>query len=231
MVAETTPTSPSSTTQQAEPRAPLEVGVASPPAHSPIVGPTAAPIEPDSERSFTGRIEGRAKRKVKAKKDGRKDGWDEKTANQHRSVARLFAKRAGTDDPTRMSQEDVGAYRNLLDVIPKTWGKSSKDEFRSLEEILARSEDLDEDEIGLQWGTINRHMTQLGNCLSNLKGHGITIGQVTKDMRASGEPRVRNSFTTVDETTLFGSGTWMGPNVIHSSQYFVPLFGNISWPG
>ena len=158
LVAETTSMPSSPAWQQAEPRTRVEADVASAPAHSSIIVQASAPIEPGSERSFTGRIELLAKRKVKAKKDGRKDGWDEKTANQQRSVARLFAKRAGTDDPTRMSQEDVSAYRNLLDVIPKAWGKSSKDEFRSLEEVLARSEDLDEAEIGLQWATINRHL-------------------------------------------------------------------------
>ncbi len=192
--------------------------------------PMAEPVEAGSECSFTGRIATLAKRKIKLKKDGQRDGWDEKTANQHLSIAAGFAKCAGTDDPARMTQANVGRYRDLLDLAPKNWGKSSKDAHRTLEEILARCEDLDDDEIGLAPGTVNRQLTQLGNCLAHMKGHGCLIGEITNDMRTCGEGRARATFTAEDEVTLFGSPTWTGVEVVHGSDYFVPLLAKYEVP-
>lgn len=185
----------------------------------------AEPIEPGSTRSFTGRIETLANRRELAKRRKENGGWVEKTGNQHRSVAALFAKVANSDDPRLMSQSDIGRYRDILDFLPKTWGKSPKDQFRTIDEILAAAEDLDEDEIGLKWGTINRHMTQLGNCLDCLRGHGHAIGEVMDFMRASGEPAERVCFTDEDEYRLFRSPIWTGPSVTHGAMYYVPLFG------
>lgn len=164
-------------------------------------------------------------RKVKAKRKGDKRGWTDKTAAQHLAAVRLFTKAAGTDDPRLLSQQHVGSYRNLLDQLPKNWGKSSSDAGRSIADILARCQDLDEDEVGMAGGTINRHLTQLDNILEEARGHGFSIGATTKAMRTCSDAVKRGMFTSADCVTLFSSATWTGPNIIHGSQYFVPLIG------
>ena len=79
-----------------------------------------------------------------------------------------------------MTQAHVGAYISLLSRLPTHWGKSSDDADRSIDEITARAEDLDEDEIGLTAPTINRHRTQLSTILAHMEENGYPIGTVSK---------------------------------------------------
>ncbi|MCW6512096.1 hypothetical protein [Lichenifustis flavocetrariae] len=142
---------------------------------------------------------------ARGKTQKRSREWDDKTAGQHRSIAKLFAKLAKTDNPALMTQEHVGSYLDLLRIIPTHYGKSSADEERTIDEILARSEDLDEDEIGLAPPTINRHRGQLGTILKFMKRHGFNIGVIdedsrARDARAPGEKRV--AFTHDDGIRL-----------------------------
>ena len=121
---------------------------------------------------------------ARSKTNPKARGWDEKTARQHTSIARLFAKVARSDDPRQMTQAHVGAYISLLAELPTHWGKSSDDADRSIDEIMARVEELDDDEIGLAAPTINRHRTQLSTILAHMAENGYPIGSVSKKSMA-----------------------------------------------
>ncbi|MBE7181322.1 MAG: hypothetical protein INR71_08960, partial [Terriglobus roseus] len=157
--------------------------------------------------SFIGLVEALARSKTNPKARA----WDVKTARQHLSIARLFAKVARTDDPRQMTQAHVGAYISLLSRLPTHWGKSSDDADRSIDEITARVEDLDDDEIGLTAPTINRHRTQLSTILAHLEENGYPIGTVSrksvaKDDRSPDEKRC--AFSVEEGRKLMAGAPW-----------------------
>jgi len=95
--------------------------------------------------------------------------------------------------------------------LPTHWGKSADDVDRSLDEIMARVEDLDDDEIGLSAPTINRHRTQLSTILAHMEENGYPIGVVSKkslakDTRSPDEKR--RPFTVEDGRTLIARAHW-----------------------
>ena len=153
---------------------------------SPPIEPAASSeVQPDlgSDRpamvaqpsaSFLAKVDDLICRKTQAKRRE----WDDKTARQHRSVAKLFVKCAGTDDPATLTQAHIGRFFDLLGVIPTYWGKSADEKHRTIEEIVARSDDLDDNEIGLSAATFNRYRTQLGAILKYMEEHGFPIGVV-----------------------------------------------------
>ena len=138
------------------------------------------------------------------------EGWDNKTMNQHRSIARMVVKLAGTDEPKMMDQSVLGAYRLLLEDLPKNWGKSPADAARSIDEIVARAQDLEEHEVGLMGSTIDRHMTQLSNIIAYVAAQGVRIGEITPKMRPGGSSRKRGVFTLSELKLLFESSVWTG---------------------
>jgi len=195
----------------------------------PIPGDPAGGMRP----SFVASVEALARLKVREKT------WDEKTASQHLSVSRLFRKMAGTDDPRQMGQSDIGKYRALLSILPKNHGKSCHDEGRTLDEILVRSEDLDDEEIGLAPGTVNRHLTQLGNIAAYFEANGIAIGTITAGLRPKESYRKRPCFDAALDLRegLFRSSVWTGSfslkdrlqagtAIIHDAQFWVPILGH-----
>ena len=206
----------------------MEQQSAEPPAFTPLpqVSPsTGCSKNSPFQKSFVGTVE----MLVQTKTQGKSREWDDKTTKQHRSIAKLFVKLAGTDDPASITQGNIGQYLDLLRIIPTHYRKSAADEDRSIDEILARSEDLEEDEIGLAPPTINRHRGQLGNILKSLKRHGVAIGVIdedsrAKDSRAAGDKRTPFSFddgvrlmTVVEEES--GKTTIADGNAL----YWVPM--------
>ena len=160
--------------------------------------------------------------------------WTGKTANQHRLASRLLAAVAGTDDLARISQADIGQYRQNLSHLPKNYGKSPKDLTLPLKDILARSAKLKAEgrasEVGLAAPTINRHVTQLGSIVTFAKANGWSIGdQATfASMRANDRRRkgdLRNAFDVNDLKKLLMDATWTDSAVIHDAIYWVPILG------
>ncbi len=197
----------------------------------PIVGSVAAPGPAPSFLELTERL-------VATRLSGRKPDWEIKTANQHRAAAKLLVKQVGTDDPRLIKQAHIGFYFDLLAKLPKHYGKSSKDEQRSLDEILARVEDLDEHEIGLEAGTVNRHQSQLGNLLEHMRGYGYDCGEAFASFRRrdTDADSKRRPFSKQDGLDLFSSSVYRGsaaPNkrlspgnvIIQDALYWVPLIG------
>ena len=179
---------------------------------------------------------------IMTKTKGKSQDWTLKTANQHRSIAKLLVKLAGTPDPRRINQAHIGRYFTMLAMLPKHYGKSSKDEERSIVEILARTEELEDNEIGLEAGTVNRHQTQLGNILDHVRGNGFFCGDALPSFRrpeSESSDEKRSPFTVAEGQALFalpiysgchdeGARLDIGSLVIHDALYWIPL---IAWYG
>ena len=165
--------------------------------------------------------------------------WDEKTAGQHISIARLLTRIVQHDDVARLRQCDVAKYRDVLLGLPKSYGKSSKDAQRSVAELLARGQALPEEKRGLIAPTINRHMTQLGNILKSAASYGLRTAETIdlSGLRAKEGERDRDQrppMTLDDIRAILKGAPWHGclseakrlePGqiVIHDSLYWAPL--------
>jgi len=172
------------------------------------------------------------------------------TQRQYRSIAALFKKIAETDDVRLMLQKHIGAYFNALARLPKSYGKSPRDELRTIEEVIALGEQTvinsskpRHEIIGRDPPTINRHATQLGALLKYIRGCGHTIGDISllADFRQRDpEPdeNKRKGFDAESSIKLFCSSPWngcagegklrlmSGQVIIHDSLYFAPIHAN-----
>ncbi|MGP0061771.1 MAG: hypothetical protein ACLPID_21100 [Beijerinckiaceae bacterium] len=163
-------------------------------------------------------------------------GWSDEHKRQHRNIAKLFIKSAGTDDPRRMTQEDIGAFHSLLSRLPKNHDKSPKDKDRTLHEILERGRaaqqaaEKRETEAarrdpaytpktvklcGLEITTVNRYMDELGTILKYCRGNGYPIGDLSalKDFKRADdedEDEKRSAFDLVECAKLFEANNWRG---------------------
>lgn len=170
--------------------------------------------------------------------------WGEKMPRQHISIAKLFVKFVGHDNPTRMRQSHIGDFRSMLLELPKNHGKSSRDEERTLAEILARAKDLPASERGLSPATINRYMTQMNNIVTICKSAGFPFGDFEgvsglRVKKRGNERNERGKFTDDDLTAIFSLPVWTGSIgegkrlasgtlVIHDAMYWMPLLAPYS---
>ncbi len=179
-----------------------------------------SPIAQRPSKTFMESVETLIRQEVKSGK------WDEKTAKQHRSVALMFIKSTGTNDASLMGQHDIGAFRSVLDDLPKNWGKSPADAARTIDEIKARAQDLDEDQIGLAPGTIDRQLTQLSNILKHLASNGFVIGKVTNDIRTGGKPTPRRVFSVAELMIITSSPVFTQQPEHRDALFWVTLLGH-----
>ena len=209
-------------------------------------GPPRRPFddtaEPATEAGATPSLLQLTEDLILTKTAGKSQAWTPKTANQHRSIAKLLIKLAGTDDPRRINQAHIGKYFTTLAMLPKHYGKSSKDEGRSIEDLLARAKGLEDDEIGLEAGTVNRHQTQLGNILDHVKGNGFFCGEALPSFRRienESSDEKRSPFTVTEAQSVFALPIYIGCSnegarldagsvIIHDALYWIPL---IAWYG
>lgn len=167
--------------------------------------------------------------------------WGEKTLKQQISLANLFVRFVGHDNPLKMRQSHIAQFKSALLKFPKNYGKSPKDLTLTVPEILARAADMPADKVGLSTSTMNRHMTQMGNIANICEAAGFPFadfGGVAK-LRAKKKGSKRDErprFTTEEVRTIFSLPIWVGCEseaerllagtaVIHDSTYWVPLLG------
>jgi integrase len=111
--------------------------------------------------------------------------WDQKTQRQAGSVANLFVKFMIEDeqvvDLNLMGQAHVGKFVNLLFFeIYKHYGKSVRDEHLTIAELREKGRELDKNKkegekskCGLSSGTVNRHLTFLGQIFDYASARGL----------------------------------------------------------
>lgn len=167
--------------------------------------------------------------------------WDSKTLKQHVQLAKLFKRFLGHDNPTRVGQQHLAQFRDVLLKFPKNYGKSPRDHVISVSDILARAEKLPKAEVGLTKATINRHMNNMANIAGMCQAYGYSwesydgISKLRAKKSGDSENE-RPSFTTGDLEALFSLPIWTGAatgsndgsaagEIFHDARYWVPLIG------
>ncbi len=175
--------------------------------------------------------------------------WTTKTARQMTSTADLLIRVVGHDEFRRLRQEDFAVFRDVLDRLPVTFGKSAKDKLRPLADILRvaerpdrRKEDgesPDSEKRGRDAGTVNRYFTQLNALLKYAAGYGVSCAEPI-DLSFFAEPtpeRARDDrppMTDDDIRALLQAPVWLGcagaherltagDVVIQDALYWAPL--------
>ena len=167
--------------------------------------------------------------------------WDSKTLKQHIQLAKLFERFLGHGNPTRVGQQHLAQFRDVLLKFPKNYGKSPRDHVISVSDILARAEKLPKAEVGLTKSTINRHMNNMANIAGMCQAYGYSwesydgISKLRAKARGDSDNE-RPSFTTGDLEALFSLPIWTGATsdtnygsqggeIFHDARYWVPLIG------
>lgn len=204
------------------------------------VATTGSASAEEAKPSLIAIVEDKAASKTRIKDKTKR--WTTKTARQHVSLARLFVKMVGSDDPRDMQQRHILAFRYLLDKLPYNHGRSSKDASRPLTEILKRGAELPADKVGLAGTTIDRYMTEFGTILEVARAAGFVIGDRTTltslRVNADSSQNGHRSFTEDELRILSTAPVWTGRVVdsfvepgdliVHDAYYWAPLIVNYS---
>jgi integrase len=117
------------------------------------------------------------------KLNGKNDRWDQKTQRQASSVSNLFVKFMVEDqrinDLNALGQAHVGKFVDFLSFeIYRHYGKSVWDEHLTIAQLREKGRELDgkkggKSKCGLSSGTVNRHLTFLGQISGYAGARGL----------------------------------------------------------
>ncbi|MBI1492447.1 site-specific integrase [Halocynthiibacter styelae] len=171
----------------------------------------------------------------------RAEGIEEKTLRQYQSFAALFTMLSGIGDITKVRQPDVKAFRADLSMMPKSWGKSPKDQTATRDEVMAKAATLPADKIGLSVGTINRHLEHLNQIADWARDEGLPVDQNLKPAKLRKKETVRArdkraSFSVDQLKAVFRNPVWTGSkseyhqtkpgqDIFKNGIYWCPLIG------
>ncbi|OSI20530.1 DUF6538 domain-containing protein [Bradyrhizobium canariense] len=104
--------------------------------------------------------------------------WDAKTQRQAESISKLFVKFMVQDqrihDLHLITQESVGRFVDFLRFdIYKNYGKSPKDEQRTIEQLREKGRSVEKSKRGIEGDTLNRHLTFLGQDFDYAVARGV----------------------------------------------------------
>jgi integrase len=178
------------------------------------------------------------------KKNAEAGVWDIKTQRQVRQISELFGKLLmgqGIVDVVHIRQEHFAHLDDLFGALAKSYGKSPKDSGRSIDELRAIGANKSPTERGLEAGTVNRHITFLGQILTHIRsrGHKLHRDIDLSLLRRKEVERARNKRSSLSEkdiASIFnlacftGCAGWKGadafmsgPNIFHRALYFAPM--------
>ena len=163
------------------------------------------------------------------------------TQKQILSTAALFTKVTGLAEIMHIEQMHLSFFKVTLEHLPTSYGKSSKDAERSIEEILQRGEDLPDDKVGLSPRTINGHLDRFNLMIRTAKSEGLAV-HPTIDiglLRVPEKQRARDKrrpFDPPEVKEIFLHPVWKGCKnhrrrhlsglmVIRDGQFWGPLLG------
>ena len=164
----------------------------------------------------------------------------EETQKQIVSTAHLLVKATGIQSICDLEQKHMKYFMDVLDGIPKSYGKSSADATRSIEKILKRGEDLPVEKVGLAPRTQNGHLDRISLMMRLARSEGLRVHDIDFGLlRVPETERLRDkrvSFTLEQARKLFEHPIWTGcahakrrhipgTKVIKDGQYFGPLLG------
>jgi len=171
----------------------------------------------------------------------RTEGIEEKTLRQYLSFVALFEMLTGHDDITEIRQPDVKAFRADLAQMPKSWGKSPKDQVSTRDEVMAKAASLPLDKVGLSVGTINRHLDHLNQIADWARDEGLAVDPNLKPAKLRRKETVRardkrDAFSLEQQIVVFQNPVWTGSRSEHyqtepggtifrNGIYWCPLIG------
>lgn len=180
------------------------------PAPALVIPPTAppAPAEPEYDPAISAVVERLVTQKEHA-------GTSSVTQRQYQSFAALFQQITGLTDVRHIRKSHCARFREVLQIMPKSWGKSPKDAGSTLDQMLEKARDLPPEKVGLSPGTINRHLDHLSQMLEQASDDGIAIDEKLnpKRLRVPEEMRDRDkraSFRQPELEQLFQHTIWRG---------------------
>lgn len=161
------------------------------------------------------------------------------TQKQYRSFANLFEKITGISDVRAIRKAHVATFRDTLQKMPKHWGKSPKDSAATYSEMMARARKLAPKDIGLEPGTINRHLDHLAHMLDQADNDGIHIDRNVRPQKlrvkeTKRDRDKRSSFREPELKQLFQHTIWQGCKsarfrnspgdlIIKDGRYWLPI--------
>ncbi|MCJ8139935.1 site-specific integrase [Falsirhodobacter halotolerans] len=161
------------------------------------------------------------------------------TLQQYRTFGALFMRVTGVADVRGIRKHHVARFRDVLQRMPKSWGKSPGDANATVEDMLAKARTLPKDRVGLAPSTINRHLENLKHLLEHASDEGIHIDEKVKParLRLAEEKRERDkrsSFRRAELEALFQHTIWQGcksharrnhfgTEIITDGLYWVPI--------
>ena len=171
----------------------------------------------------------------------RVEGVEEKTLRQYQSFISLFTMLTGISDITKIRQPDVKAFRADLSIMPKSWGKSPKDQNNARDEVMTKSAALPADKIGLSVGTVNRHLEHLNQIAEAARDDGLPVDPNLKPPKLRRKETVRardkrEAFSVDQLCVVFQNPVWTGSHseyhqtkggneIFKNGIYWCPLIG------
>lgn len=171
----------------------------------------------------------------------RTEGIEEKTLRQYQSFAALFTMLTGLDDITKIHQPDVKSFRADLAKMPKSWGKSPKDQAMTRDEVMAKAASLPSDKVGLSVGTINRHLDHLNQIAEWARDDNLPVDPNLKPTKLRRKETVRarekrDAFSVEQLRKVFQNPVWTGSrserhqteagrDIFKNGIYWYPLIG------
>jgi len=177
--------------------------------------------------------------------------WDEKTQRQAESISKLFVKFMVQDqrihDLRLLTQEHVGRFVDFLRLdIYKHYGKSARDEQRTIEQLREKGRSVKQAKRGIDGDTLNRHLTFLGQDFDYAVARGVKNLEAIDLTKLRSKSRGKNKrarderaklpvdsakamFMTAPFSNCAGwddMGKWGekgGSQVFHCALYFVPI--------
>jgi integrase len=166
----------------------------------------------------------------------RVEGIEEKTLRQYQSFSALFTMLTGISDITKIRQPDVKAFRADLSKMPKSWGKSPKDQNDTRDEVMTKSAALPAAKIGLSVGTVNRHLEHLNQIAEAARDEGLPVDPNLKPPKLRRKETVRardkrEAFSIDQLCVVFQNPVWTGSHsVYHQTKVGNKIFKNgIYW--
>ncbi|WP_156967812.1 DUF6538 domain-containing protein [Methylosinus sp. PW1] len=207
------------------------------PTPSPAKAARTKPLTLD-EHPFVVLAEGVIQKNADAK------AWDTKSQRQAPQISRLFARlllEQGVVEFEDIHQKHLGDLDDLFGAVAKSYGRSPRDNHRTLDQLRAIGAAKPPSERGLVAGTVNRHFSFLGQVLAHIRSRGHKLDRdidMTLMRRKSTERgrTKRGLLTEADAGAIFrlaffiGCAGWKddeilipGPHVFHRALYFATL--------
>ena len=163
----------------------------------------------------------------------------ETMAKLRRVTARLFVLITGVEDLVQVRQAHISMFRDMLQQLPKSWGKGPNDGIMTWASVMAHAKTLPPAQVGLAISTINRHLDVLAQILTRAEDDGISLDPKVnpKKLRLREKTRSRDKrtgFSEADLNRLFRHTIWtgcksgrfrntLGTRIIKDGLYWVPL--------